>query len=69
MSGKDIKLTPRPTFVTNDGRVLSFVRLDPDLYPTHSHRVVIDGAAKDMLSKGYRADAKSARFFLEKHER
>jgi hypothetical protein len=64
-----MRLLPVPTYATRDReRIVQFFPVeDRVLRLTSSHRVVINGVARDWLSASHRPNAKAAQFFLDKH--
>lgn len=63
-----MKLTAIPTFRSENGHTVQFFPVtDKVLRLTSSHRVVINGLAVDWLSSDFKPSAKTARFYLEKH--
>jgi hypothetical protein len=59
------KMQAIPTYESADGTVIQFRCIDD--MPGFSHRVTVDGVAKDWLSNECKPSAKVAEYFYGKH--
>lgn len=62
-----MKIKPIPTFEADNGQVLQFRPIGDA--PGFTHRVIINRRAVDWLGDNQRPSAKTAEFFLCKHEK
>ena len=62
-----MKITRIPTYKADDGRVVTFHRLNGNGVPGFTHRVAIDGVGRDWLSVEFKPSIEAAAYYLEKH--